>query len=330
MTWWLCASGVFLLLLALVDFIWTVLTIDGGGPLTRTVARWVAAATSYVATWRGGRNVRPKLGAVVLLGSFASWVGLTWIGWLAVFSSDPRAIIDSQTLTPADLTGRIYYVGYTLSTLGMGDYEPGADVWRVLTAIASAHGFFLFTLSVAYLLPVVSAVVNERRFAMMVSTLGEDATEIVARGFDGDGFEPLLEELRTLRASIVEVDQQHAAYPVLHQFMTRHPQVSFPLALARIEEVVNLLEAGVARRLRPHRMALHPLRRAIEEHLDTLRQAGIRAARTPPPLPDLEALRGMGVETVDPADFSRWMRRRAAARRFHRGLVEAHGWSWRG
>lgn len=96
--------------------------------------------------------------------------------------------MDAQTRAPADLGTRLYYAGFTVFTLGIGDYVPGNDFWRVTTAIGTLHGLVLVTLGITYLLNVVGAVVARRQTATRIAALGYTAAEIVDQGWTGSEF----------------------------------------------------------------------------------------------------------------------------------------------
>jgi hypothetical protein len=59
-------------------------------------------------------------------------------------------------LTPTTVVNKIFYTGYTLSTLGLGDMEPEGNFWDIL-AILSFTGLILISIAITYLIPVVSA-----------------------------------------------------------------------------------------------------------------------------------------------------------------------------
>ncbi len=76
----------------------------------------------------------------------------------------------SDTNLPADLVGKIYFAGYTIFTLGNGDYQPLGG-WRIVTVIANATSLIIVTLSISYLIPLLSAVVEKRVLAGRISPL---------------------------------------------------------------------------------------------------------------------------------------------------------------
>ena len=136
-SWLLLILGVGLVILIIVDFF--------GTTLTPRSFRLMAAAVAG-AVWRNSviaseRTARPRLrelaGPVIIVTVFGNWVLLTWIAWTLVFVGDRYAVVEAVSGNPATFWERVYYVGFTLSTLGVGDYRAGDDLSRVLTAVAA-------------------------------------------------------------------------------------------------------------------------------------------------------------------------------------------------
>jgi len=116
-----------------------------------------------------------------------------------------------------------YFTGFLVVTLGTGDFVASTSWWRVLTDVAAFSGLFLVTLAITYLTSVVSAVVARRTLAIHVNALGGSATDILARGWDGERFSPgFTQHLVMLTDKLTMSAEQHLAYPVLHYFHTHH------------------------------------------------------------------------------------------------------------
>ena len=95
---------------------------------------------------------------------------------------------------------------------------PSGDIWRVLTSIYSFTGLILLTMSVTYFIPVLSAVIDQRKLGITLGTLGSSPEEIVLTSWNGKNFEPLISKVDALSDSIIKYSQQHRAYPVIHYF----------------------------------------------------------------------------------------------------------------
>ncbi|HEY9419962.1 MAG TPA: ion channel [Thermoanaerobaculia bacterium] len=316
--------GAVLILGVIYDVLWTTLRLAGAGPLTS----WV---TSHL--WRLSLRFtrsHPSLsiaGFRIVLLTVGLWIGLVWLGWVLVFGMDPGAVVDSQSGQPADFWARAYYAGYTLITLGNGDYKPAGALWQVLTPLAAANGFFLVTLVITYLLPLMTEALQRRQLAVHIATLGRTPQELLLRAWDGQGFGRLTDHLIGLTFPLMGLGEGHLAYPVLHCFHSSKRDTAMAPNIAVLDEVLTLLE-GVAPEQRPDPVAIYPLRGAIDRLLSTLTEAHLTPERVPPPSPNLETLRSVGIRTVDDETFRSSLEAAADRRRLLFGLVEKEGWHW--
>lgn len=55
------------------------------------------------------------------------------------------AVRDAANGEPAGLVDRLYFTGYTVFTLGNGDFKPGSGIWQIATGAAAGTGLFLVT-----------------------------------------------------------------------------------------------------------------------------------------------------------------------------------------
>ena len=320
--------GIALIAFILVDALWTTVIPHGGGPLTTLMCRglWSAAKRSPAAV---RKLLLPVMGSVCLLTVIFTWVVLLWLGWWVLFSADPSSVLHSQTDLPADGWGRVYYTGFTLFTLGVGDYIPNDTFWQLATALGSFNGLFLITLSITYLLPVLSAATQKRQLAAMIRDLGSDPSALVVESWNGDGFDPLAQRLTTDIWPMIHLHvQRHLAYPILHYFHSSRAENSLAVCIAALDEALTLLAYGVAEQARPRPWALALTRRAIGSLLEVLEGRFIRGSDDTPPIPDLNRLAAAGIPVTDPDAFHREVEKLANRRRRLRGLVEDAGWSW--
>lgn len=257
------------------------------------------------------------------------WIGLLWAGWTLLFLSGDRGVIDSSTGAAANTAQVVYYVAFTIFTLGVGDFVPGGDGWRLLTAVATFSGLFLDTLTITYLVSVVSAVVQRRALALQAHALGSTAGTIVARGWNGETFSPaFLQQLITLIGHLATTAEQHLAYPVLRYFHTADRYRAASLVVAALDDAMLVMSAAVAPSARLDDSAVRPVREVISRYVQTATLAGVVTDVDPPPAPDLSPLTAAGVPVVSDTALGAAALEQAERRQALRRLVEADGWSW--
>ncbi len=244
MSTFIALSGFLLVGLVVHDAVQTTLSASKSGPITRFLG-WFAW---YMALWLYRRSSRhgvlKAVGPWVTVVLMMTWVGLVWLGWWLVFNSHEVAVFHPSTGTYANPVERLYFVGYTITTLGYGDFVAGTGKWQILAVLAAANGFFLLTLAVTYILSVMSAVVQKRQLAISIHALGDTPKDIVSQlGEEGD-FSELASQVDDLKSTIISVGQQHLAYPVLHYYHQGHAERALPVALFRLYQVLAIVCHG--------------------------------------------------------------------------------------
>lgn len=319
-------AGLLLLAAALVDIFWTTLWADGaGGPIS---ARWTSAL------WRAlrafGRR-RPRLiglaGPVIVSSTLVVWIAMLWAGWALVFAFDDDSLRDTTNDPGVTWTGRIYFVAYSMFTMGNGDFTPAEGWPQIATALTTGTGMVVITLSVTYLLSVVRAVAHKRAFAASVTGLGERSEDVLALAWDGKAFHSLDVTLSSLASQLAVLADQHKAFPVLHYYHSEKREDASAIAVAVLDEALTLLEHGVSVG-DWNRVAMASARASVHSYLETLRSAFIHPADDPPPAPDLGALRSAGIPTVTDEEFCGRLARLADRRRKLLGVVQGDAWEW--
>jgi hypothetical protein len=267
-------------------------------------------------------------GTILVLVNLFVWILLTWLGWALIFSISPDSILRTENLMPATLWEKIYFLGFTIITLGVGDYQPGGDIWRILTIVASFNGFILLTLAITYLISIVTSVISKRGLAGYISSLGESPEDIVIRSYQNGDFNNLIPHFNALTPLIMNITQQHLAYPVLHSFHSSQPQTSFVISLAALDEAITILEHGVPKDLELPSTTLYTLRRAITMFISSQNQMVSLNSIKAPPFPDLQQLKDSGILVVDKNDFKDKLNNLNKRRELLYGLVHRDGWNW--
>jgi hypothetical protein len=251
-----------------------------------------------------------------------------WIGWVAIFRINPNAIVDAKTRVPADLPSLIYYVGYTMFTMGNGDFTATGDLWRVLTAIACVSGIGGLTIAITFLLQVLTTVVEKRALGAYISDIGDTPRKILSRAWDGERFVALDNHLINLAGMVHMYAEQHLAYPVTHYFHAEQIRAATTLRLAMLNETLLLLTEGVApgKRLAP--LVTGPITQALHATAHIVQKEFIEPSKEAPAAPDLTILRELGIDTVDDEAFRRKIEEVREVRRAFKGLVLQDGWKW--
>ena len=213
------AVGAFFLLLAVVDILWTTLWVEGGaGPLT---SRLMSSTWKTLKTVSGERpRVLSLSGSLILILGLTMWIALLWAGWTFLFAGGEGSLTDTRDTGPISLTERFYFVGYTVFTMGNGDFTPNDGIWQVATSLTTASGMLFVTLSVTYVLNVLSSVTQERSLANSINGLGAQSSEILETSWDGDSFQGLEVPLNMIANQLDTLTANHKAYPILHYFFT--------------------------------------------------------------------------------------------------------------
>lgn len=293
--------GCLLVLLVVVDIFRTVLwSSAGAGPITSAIT--AIHRRALVPVVRGNRTLLSLLGPLVLGLVVLTWATVLVVGATLILQGDPEAVVHSTTRRPADAWERAYVAGYSVFTLGNGDFQPSGTYGQVSFVVMSGAGLLLMTLSITYLVPVIQASVSARAFASSVLSLGDSAAEIVVQGWNGQRVD-LDRQVAAWDQHLSTLGHQHLAYPVLHIFTGNDVDAAAPLAVQRVDEVLTLLDA-VTQDAAPSRIDRRQLRASVERYVSSY-GAPIDPDRPPPPPPGLGLLRAAGIPLrVDDETFA--------------------------
>ena len=317
----LAVLGMLLIGLANYDALVTTIAVGSGvRPLTMRVAQVQRLLL------RKNRRLLSAGGPIILLTSVTVWIVLLWAGYTLLFASDPNAITGTTTNLPTDFVTRIYYAGYTLFTLGNGGFAPSSSLWQIVTNVATLNGLFITTLAITYLLPVVSAVVERRQMAAMVTALGTTAEEVVVTAWNGSDFSYFDQRLPEIAQQIMLTAERHIAYPVLHDFRSSDIERASERTLAMVDDVLTLLEHGVDPAIRIEPATIAVTRSAIANARE-LMPVGLDGG-DPPPLPNLEILVAHGIPTRSETQFTLGASGLSEHRCRLAALVEGGRWKW--
>jgi hypothetical protein len=312
---------------AFFDVLHTTLVLQGAGPVTSRLSRATWRMVLRVGRIRRSHRILSFVGVFIIVEVLVTWICLVWLGWFLVFLGGDPSVVEADARSPAGFWDLAYYTGYTISTLGVGDFIPTATPWQIFTAVASGSGFVLFSLSISYVVPIVSAAAQTRQLAEYVAALGRTGPEVLVNGWNGRDFLALEPHLIALTPMVALLSQHYLAYPVLHYFHSPDPDSATPVSLAALDEALTLLDVGVADEARPPKIDLLPLRKSLSVLLEHLNVGYVRAGELPP-LPARDELAGWGIPLSSEEDYSRDMHWFDGRRRVLQAWLVNDGWSW--
>lgn len=331
MNWFLLILGLGLLLVAAFDAFWTALWVDAApAPLSTALSTAIWKATRALVP-RERRQLRSLAGPLSLAGILVMWILLVWAGWTLILSADPDALMSARATKPVDLSGRIYFVAFTMFTMGNGDFFPVGDGWELVVSLITASGMVLVTVAISYILSVLPAIVQTRTLSSQIHGLGDQADRAVVGWWNGREFPGLERQLNAIASAITLTTQQHSAYPILHVYRGSQKSTARGTAIAVFDEALTLLTFGLADGVPLAPGVLGAARSSVRSFLHDLDAAGIISpAAAPPPAPDLSNLRAAGIPTVDDETFASRLEDLAERRRLLLGLVQHDGYQWPG
>jgi voltage-gated potassium channel Kch len=329
MPYWVPAIlGPVILIVVMIDIVWSTLSTHGAGPLSRrlTLKGWLFFRWLHRRI-QSHRLLKANV-VIILIANFFMWVLLLWAGWAMIFSVSESAVIHLETGEPAATVDRIYFTGMTLLTLGTGDFVAETPMWRLIMAIASLNGLVVITLVITYLLPVVSAEIDRRQLALMIWGLGEDATAIVINGWNDDNFSGLEDKLYDAAQLLTRHAERHLAYPILQFFHAADSQAELAARVVTLDDAATLLESCVDCDPPVSSSVLRTLRAALDRHLRRVELYHVSTADDPPPTPDFDAIRHSGVPLYEQSRVDAVFDDMADHRKLLQGFLRADGWSW--
>lgn len=233
--------GTVLLVLVISDFFYTTLSRSGGGMLSRFVSLISHKVIQLIVRWFG-RGMYNYSGLIVNLLILLVWIITVWYGLYLVYSSDPEAIVNNNGRM-ANSAERLYFTGYVLSTLGLGNFQAVTASFEILTSAFSFFGFIFFTSSMTYLISVGSALINKRVLSRTIQNLGTSPEIISEKILELDrAFS--YQQILSLQNMIETHSVNHRAYPVLHFYSHPEPEICLSLNITRLDEAVSILLAS--------------------------------------------------------------------------------------
>ena len=321
-------GGIIILFLVFSDIINTTLTPHGGGKITLHFSRYSWKLYLFLSKNYGGNKILNLSGTLITSQIIMIWILLLWVGYFLIFVFDPESVVNSTTGQQAGITDKFYFIGYTLSTLGYGDYHGGTPFWRVFTSLISFSGLILITIAITYIVPINSAEIAKRKLSTYIAALGTSPQEILLNAWNGENFKALNDHFHELTDMILTNGQNNLAYPILYYFHTSNKTEAGPVNISALDEALTILICYIPNELQPDRQYVYPLRKSITAYLNTLSIASIRPEKEAPNLPDLSMLVRAGVPLKEHDTYQDDFESLQDRRKMLKALLQNDGWKW--
>ena len=320
--------GVVILLITATDLINTSLSVQGAGFLSKRIAKFIWSILLRLNRNMGNKKILERSGVIILVSIIANWLLLIWFSATLMFMSQTDSLKNVETNTATTVVSKIFFTGYTLSTLGLGDIEPNGDFWEVLTAVLSFTGLILISIAITYLIPVVSAEIEKRKISVFITTLGCSVDEILVNYWNGKNFKELELPFQNLTHMVIHHAQNHKVYSVLHFFHTSNKKEAFVLNITNLDETLTILLHRIPEENRPSYNIMMALRKAISSYLVTLPTAYITPAAEAPPQLLLAALDTNNIPIIPMNEVVYDLENLSNRRKLLLGLIHDDGWQW--
>ncbi|WP_161878426.1 ion channel [Alkalibacterium sp. MB6] len=319
--------GALLTLLVLIDILWTTLWIDGGaGPVSSTVAKLSWVTTRKLS--RVHKKIFGIVGPITLMLTLMSWVFLLWIGVALFFSGNPYSISHQSSEGPAVWYEFLYFSGYTIFTLGLGDYSPQAGFWQVMTAFVSGVGMLHLTLSASYVISIISAIVQKRALSRTISGIGKTSSDFLQCVWNGEDFHQLDIMLNDMSSTITQLNQQNHAFPLLNYYYTDMPEKSSAVTIAVLDEALTLIDFGLKDKRLINTTIMAAAQSSIGTYLDTVTDEYGYESEELPPIPNITHLKELDVPIVSEDEFKEKLKSISKRRRQLLGVVISEEQEW--
>ncbi|WP_224994703.1 potassium channel family protein [Cesiribacter sp. SM1] len=320
--------GVIIYMSVVMDIIKTTLSMQGGGWLTSPMSHGIWLLFLKLSGQNGRSRMLDHVGYLLLVIILLFWILGLWGSFFLILLSESGSIISSSTRLPADAWEKFYYAGFTVSTLGVGDFIGSQIEWRILTDVYALTGLVLITMSITYFLPVLSGVIKQRNLGIMLSSMGQSAQQLVLSSWDGKSFHRLTAQASDVSNMLIEHSQNHKAYPVIHYFHTHKAKHAIVLRIATLYDALLILNQYVKSDIRPSKDDLSSLQTALENYIEVITEvSSINKKGTMPELPKVNMLIEKGLveqqAVLDSVDDATRQARIVLAK-----LVKEDGWKW--
>lgn len=312
--------------MAMWDQFVTVFSTGGAGPLNRRVCQWLWRLLLAIHRRKPIHRVLKYAGPAMILLSILGWYFMLGLAVFLVLVVHPGTVIDSTTSAPANAIEILYFTSTTISSLGYGEWVPSGPPWTFVSTLATLAATIILTVSLSFVLSVVSAAVERRGLATSIYAMGGTEEEIIRNAKLDDPQGSLKNYLLGLASAIDQQGLRHLAYPVLKYFHAARAELSPARALLLLSDTLFLLDLDESH---SHEGIIRVLRSSIENFAQFSRAGTARVRSTESEKERLAGLAptlGLGVER---AQFDQAYDNYSPLRHRLLSLCEEDGWSVR-
>ncbi len=314
-------------MVTIMDLIKTTISSNGGGKITSNVSKGVWKLF-YIASGKNGRSdLLGYAGPVVLASILLVWIIGLWSGLFLMLLSDTDSIVRSGTLASAGPLEKLYYAGFTLSTLGVGDYIASSNTWRIMTSLAAFSGLTFITASITYYVPVLSAVGLQSKLSLYISSMGKTPQQLLINSWNGKDFSSFFDNVSDLCQMLLQHTMNHHSYPVIHYFHNSQPQQAIAPALALLDEAYHLLQQTAV----TDKLKMEMLQTTLDTYMGKMQKSFLKniPAHAAAPTPDLDPLYKAGIPIKSAEQVKRIFEEDLKERRkLLTALLEKDVWTW--
>lgn len=247
--------GAVVVLAVLQDVFTTVLFPSGGRgvlrkPLSRAIWRGFRALARRLSP-RRRRHLLTLSGPVIISVNLLAWPALLILGFSLVYlPALGDGIRASPGPTDTSWATAVYYSGFTLTTLGVGDVAATTAPYRLLTVVQAGLGFGGITMAITYFLSVYRSLIvrdsGARALHQRTGGTGDAAQLVLGFAQDGD-VTAARQQLSSTAELLRHLHESQSFYPVLHYFRREEPLYALPRVLLVTLDSLALLHSALDR-----------------------------------------------------------------------------------
>jgi len=322
---WLFIPGIILLIILSIDILTTILQMEGGGVVSNSFARGLWRLFQLAAGRNGRAPILRYAGLCIICALLLSWVFVLWLSFSLMFLSDQSSVLITSNDHIAEPLRKVYFIGYTITSLGNGDVKAGSDFWRITTNLMGISGTIFITLSISYLVPVLQAASQKRALAAYIHQMGVSPQAMIQRAWNGKDCSRYHSYLQQLQMQILQHSEQHQAYPILHYFHATDPQYNIVLNLVKLDEAISIQQVY---QLDSEEGQIYwtDVRKAVDRYLSKINRAQRNKSEHSPPLNYEDKLQHI-LHTKADQKADDWQKL-SDRRKLLLSLIKDDGWDW--